>query len=274
MRKRIRIIVKAYPEPSRKYGSSICTAGLVDDKEWIRIYPIDLNYYLRHKTTFKKWTLIEADVEPKKEKLNRKESHRVNEDSIVLVDNALAGGSLKKKEWDSRNKILLKMLAPSMAHLEKVKQEKNISIGLIKPKAFKFYLRDDIENIEVEEAKNFQSTLFGERLITPDKIPKKFAYKFYCQDEKCNCNVNKRPHDMICEDFELLESFRQWRKIYKDFNNLETKLVEKYYDFMKKKRELYFIVGTTHLFGTWVIIGLYYPPKDRKQKGNLFNHFS
>ena len=43
---------------------------------------------------------------------------------------------------------------------------------------------------------------------------------------------------------------------------------------MKKKGDLYFIVGTTHLFETWVIIGLYYPPKDRKRKGNLFNHLS
>ncbi|MHA1679407.1 MAG: hypothetical protein ACTSUE_00210 [Promethearchaeota archaeon] len=274
MRKKIRIIVKAYPEPSKKYGSSICTAGLVDDREWIRIYPIDLNYYLKHKATFKKWTLIEADVKPRKEKLNRKESHKVNENSIVLVDNSLAGGSLIQKDWDRRNKILLKKLSPSMAHLEEAKQEKSISIGLIKPRAFKFHLRDDIENIEVEEAKNLQSTLFGERLITPDKIPKKFAYKFYCQDQGCNCNVKKRPHDMICEDFELLESFRQWRKRYKDFKILETKLIEKYDDFMKEKRELYFVVGTTHLFGTWVIIGLYYPPKEGKQKGNLLNHLS
>ncbi|MHA1997144.1 MAG: hypothetical protein ACTSU9_03435, partial [Promethearchaeota archaeon] len=83
-------------------------------------------------------------------------------------------------------------------------------------------------------------------------------------------------HDMICEDFELLESFRQWRMKYKDFKELETKLIERYDDFMKKKRELYFIVGTTHLFGTWVIIGLYYPPKEKKQKQreNLFNHLT
>ncbi|MHA1681183.1 MAG: hypothetical protein ACTSUE_09255, partial [Promethearchaeota archaeon] len=130
------------------------------------------------------------------------------------------------------------------------------------------------ENIEVEKAKKLQFTLFGERIITPDKIPKKFAYKFYCQDENCNCNMNKRPHDMICEDFELLESFRQWRMKYKDFKELETKLIERYGDFMKKKRELYFIVGTTHLFGTWVIIGLYYPPKEKKQKENLFGHLT
>lgn len=36
--KEILVLVKAYPEPSKKYGSSVCTAGITKEGEWIRIY--------------------------------------------------------------------------------------------------------------------------------------------------------------------------------------------------------------------------------------------
>ena len=46
MRKqKILVIVKTYPEKSKKHGSSICSAGLTEISEWIRIYPIRLNIF-------------------------------------------------------------------------------------------------------------------------------------------------------------------------------------------------------------------------------------
>ena len=40
MNKKILIAVKTYPNPSKKYNETVCTAGLDEDKNWIRIYPI------------------------------------------------------------------------------------------------------------------------------------------------------------------------------------------------------------------------------------------
>ena len=69
---------------------------------------------------------------------------------------------------------------------------------------------------------------------------------------------------MICEDWELFEAFRNWKKKYTTPTELEKKLKDKF-DTNMKKRDLYFIVGTTSQFGTWVIIGLYYPPKNKNK---------
>ncbi len=37
---RILVTVKTYPTLSRKYGETVCTAGLREDGSWVRIYPV------------------------------------------------------------------------------------------------------------------------------------------------------------------------------------------------------------------------------------------
>jgi hypothetical protein len=37
---RILITVKTYPMLSKKYGELVCTVGLRENGEWIRIYPV------------------------------------------------------------------------------------------------------------------------------------------------------------------------------------------------------------------------------------------
>ena len=42
MKKRVLITVLTYPCPSEKYIETVCTAGITDQGEWIRIYPLKL----------------------------------------------------------------------------------------------------------------------------------------------------------------------------------------------------------------------------------------
>ena len=44
-RKRLLLAVKAYPERSRKHGDVVCTAGITEEGEWIRLYPIDFQEF-------------------------------------------------------------------------------------------------------------------------------------------------------------------------------------------------------------------------------------
>jgi hypothetical protein len=37
---RVLITVKTYPTLSRKYGETVCTAGVRADGSWMRIYPV------------------------------------------------------------------------------------------------------------------------------------------------------------------------------------------------------------------------------------------
>jgi hypothetical protein len=50
MNKRVLITVKTYPNPSKSYQETVCTAGIDEDKNWIRIYPVNFRakpkYYI------------------------------------------------------------------------------------------------------------------------------------------------------------------------------------------------------------------------------------
>ena len=37
---RILVTVKTYPELSKTYGETVCTAGLREDGTWVRLYPV------------------------------------------------------------------------------------------------------------------------------------------------------------------------------------------------------------------------------------------
>lgn len=43
-RKKVLITVATYPLPSRTYEELVCTAGILEDGTWIRIYPVPLSF--------------------------------------------------------------------------------------------------------------------------------------------------------------------------------------------------------------------------------------
>lgn len=45
-KKTVTIVTKAYPEQSKRHGSVACTAGITNDGKWIRLYPIDMRYFV------------------------------------------------------------------------------------------------------------------------------------------------------------------------------------------------------------------------------------
>ena len=44
---RILVTVKTYPTLSRKYGETVCTAGVRADGTWVRIYPVPFRRHSR-----------------------------------------------------------------------------------------------------------------------------------------------------------------------------------------------------------------------------------
>ena len=41
---RVLITVMTYPHPSVSYRELVCTAGITDNYNWVRLYPIDYRY--------------------------------------------------------------------------------------------------------------------------------------------------------------------------------------------------------------------------------------
>jgi hypothetical protein len=257
----ILLVVKTYPERSKKYGNTVCTAGILEDtNEWVRIYPINFDVYNRMK--LKKFIRFRAKLrKDTSDYLGRKESHKIDQNSIKIIDDHLTNTKIKGV-WEERISILEKTLSPSMEVLWSKFDEDRTSLGFIKPSVdkMKFILSKPIDEIEIDVMKKIQLNLFGEKLKKVDAIEKAFSYKYKCEGKECN------GHKMICEDWELLGAFRKYKKIYSTAEEVEKNLRYKFYEEKIVKSDLYFIVGTYWKYPTWLIIGLFYPPKQKFQK--------
>ncbi len=249
--KRVTIITKAYPEQSKRHGSVACTAGITDEQEWIRLYPIDMRHFVGS-SKISKFDVIEVECKKDRDKLGRKESYKVRPDSIAIVDKSL---TKPKADWEKRNQIILPKKVTSMQVLRQQFEEEKTSIGLLKPKEVIDLIKTEDLQIFEKESWSFTVNLDGVKIPNVYKIPHVLKYKF-----TCDCCDNSE-HTMQCEDWELFEAYRRWGIHYGDPHLLWKKLKERFFTWMTQKRDLYFIMGTHSQYPTWFIIGLYYPPK-------------
>lgn len=60
-KEQVLITVKTYPTLSRKYGETVCTAGIRADGTWIRIYPVPFRR-LDEAEQYRKFDWIEANL--------------------------------------------------------------------------------------------------------------------------------------------------------------------------------------------------------------------
>ncbi len=108
----------------------------------------------------------------------------------------------------------------------------------------------------------------GDFLVRKEKvkIPIELRYTFIC-----SCEPTCKGHTIILIDWELNELTRNILKREKDKEIIKEKIGKRFYDFMLE-RDLYFFVGTHFLYKTWMIIGFFYPPREKQQKGGLLNY--
>ncbi|WP_432834089.1 hypothetical protein [Dactylosporangium sp. CA-092794] len=84
VRLRVLITVKAAPNPSEKYGETVCIAGLSVDlsqRRWIRLYPINFRD-LSFNDRFRKYDIISVDARPARQD-QRRESWKPYPETIV-----------------------------------------------------------------------------------------------------------------------------------------------------------------------------------------------
>ncbi|MBQ3736280.1 MAG: hypothetical protein II855_05035 [Candidatus Methanomethylophilaceae archaeon] len=263
MKKKVLVLAKAEPAPSSKYGASVCTAGVTDEGEFIRLYPIPYTIFCDSSTRFSKYDWIEVECE-RSDTDKRPESYKVKPETIRVV-----GHIGTDYNWAERNSIVLPLLSDGINELK----AKGVSLGLIKPTRVLDLYRDktDTEDeIREEYRKTFQM-VFDTETERMKKIPVikpidvHYSYKFECAGDPS-------VHDIMCEDWELYQSARSWPLHYgNDEQVVWEKIHEKYYDKFTTDNDLYFFVGTHFRFKTWIIIGLYYPPKVKWKQTTLLS---
>ncbi len=71
---KVLIVVKTYPTLSKKYDELVCTAGILEDGSWVRIYPLPFRK-LEYENRYKKYQwmtlpLVKNKSDPRKEFFN------------------------------------------------------------------------------------------------------------------------------------------------------------------------------------------------------------
>lgn len=250
-KKRVIIVAKTYPNLSEKYEETVCVAGIdMQTGNWIRMFPIGFRKLPREKQ-FKKFDIIEVEAESYNDKYTRVENHKVKDKSIVIIESLLA------TNWEERKRILFPLLANSIEDLEAIRDSDHRTLGLIKPREIiDFYKKNiaDCRDWEKDLINGTQKQLFGTYQSPLEKIPYWMGYNFTCNNDSC------KGHNMMCEDWELMQLFRAMKIKYKTDEMAFSKVKEKYFDWMNT-RDVYFVMGTESRWNNFLIVSVFYPPR-------------
>ena len=263
-RERILILVKTYPTLSRKYGETVCTAGMRPDGSWVRIYPVpfrrldEVEQY--HKFDWLEAELVRNHSDPRPETFKPTNyDHFIPVGKIGLADN-----------WRDRRKLLLDT-ATVYDQLDPLMEDAkaNIrSLAIFKPTKIRGFIWEDedrewdVGKVTQMRNKSLQMEIFSEdRWRETFQIIPKLPYSFSYQFE----DASGRKSTMQVLDWECGQLY--WNCLRRnggDENDAVEKVKAKYLEEFGK-RDLHFLLGTTQQFhgfspNPWVIIGVFAPP--------------
>lgn len=254
---KVLITVKTYPVPSQKYQEVVCTAGITEDGEWVRLYPIDYRY-LPLEAQYKKYQWIEVELQHRGAGSDRRRESR----KPILEGIQLLGKPLPTKQgWLARRKVIDRLPHLTMKQYQALYDEDGTSLGIIRPSRI---IDMEIERIgaewtEKQQGVLSQQRLFGESPKELAKIPYRFSYVFECED-------SNKPHRAMCEDWELGALFlKERRKLGSDEAAAKSVKNKFFNDLCAPQKDTRFFVGTIFPYNTWVVLGVFYPPKTNDQ---------
>lgn len=236
MKENILVLVRATPEKSRKHSHLVCVAGINDNNEWRRLYPVKFSYG-DALIDFNKRDMIQATL------ANPDNDKRLESRKVIGHNNLNS-----QMDTDAvRERIL-----PLVTSIEKLSAA-NASLGVIKPELLGVNI--EVNSTDIYDNQTYFS-IAGDYLSEKRekvKMPVKLSYHFKCKGEP-ECNG----HNIVLIDWELNELTRNIIRKDKDPKIVEEKIRVKFFDNMKE-RDLYFYMGTHFRFKTWIIIGIFYP---------------
>jgi hypothetical protein len=272
---KVLITVKTYPLPSNKYEELVCTAGVLEDGKWIRIYPIPFRSLPQEKK-FEKYEWIQLDLVRNTSDF-RPESYKPKSDASNIKILCKIGTD---HEWAERKIYILKEVFTSFDNLISLAKGETIkSLATFQPREIvDFIIEEDTRTWKEQWVANYeQYALFeidskGEGVLRKivDKLPYKYSYRFLCEGEI-------KPRTLMIEDWEIGALYWNCLKQADGDETEANKLVrKKYFEEFLNKKDIHLFVGTTKQYhnvapNPFVIIGVFYPPtkKDRGQ-GELF----
>lgn len=252
----------------------VCTAGVLENGDWIRIYPVHLSFLIDLKGTGKvknvKYTWIELDLNKRQDDFRPESYSPVNYDfrDIVIGNRISTDGN-----WFLRKQYCLKNIYTNKNKLlEDSKAPKNISLATFKPaKVLGVEFEDDDrewkdEWKELRKQRDLFETVKPIETLIP-KLPYKFFYRFLDDEGK--------ESKLMIEDWEIGALYWNCLRNADGNENIALRKVkEQYEDNFIQNKDLYFFLGTTkewhrrRVNNPFVIIGVFYPKIELQ--GRLF----
>jgi hypothetical protein len=258
--KEVLICVKAYPEYSKKYTETVCTAGILSDsKELIRIYPLPYRY-LGKEYQFSKYQWIKALLS-KSDSDSRPESYKIDPESIKLGTKVGSGSD----GWQEREKWVLSPnnLFDSLEELKKAREESGKSLGIIMPQEIRDFKITKKTESTIEEAELKKQGIMKQLDMLREKkdlqqVPLRFVLHFFCENHSCP------GHSLSILDWEILELYR---KVQGDHDWRDKMRHKVFNEICGEERDTHLILGNIashpHVF---CILGFFWPPFRRQLK--------
>ncbi len=268
LKEKLLILVKTYPTISEKYMELVCTAGINENGEWRRVYPIPFRE-LNKDSQYKKYQWVEVEL---RQNLSdgRKESYKLHGDMKILktIDTGKDG------LWQERKETLFKStkVYEDMNEIIELNKSKNIkdkiSLAIFKPQEILDFKVEEVERswnakkIEAILNQNSQGILFPDiqkHISVVPKVPYKFSYKFK--------DINGKESTLMIEDWEVGQLYWNCIKSSETEKIAIDKVRAKYLDTFVAEKDIYLFLGTTKEFDGWaanpfIIIGVFYPKKE------------
>ena len=262
-KERVLITVKTYPTLSRKYGETVCTAGVRADGSWMRIYPVPFRR-LEETEHYRKFDWIEADFIPSRSD-PRPETHHPADLSKMVP----CGHMEKHDNWRERRDLLLgkAKVHDRLEPLFDAAKANTMSLAVFKPAKIRGFIWEDEERewdadkVAQMRDKTRQQELFSEESWRETfKLIPKLPYAFSYQIE----DVEGRKSTMQVLDWECGQLYWNCLRRHGDEQTALEKVKAKYLDEFGQ-RDLHLFLGTTQQYhgfsrNPWVIVGVFAPP--------------
>lgn len=266
-RKKVLITVTTYPLPSRSYDELVCTAGVLEDGNWIRIYPVPLSFLLDLKGSEKlnnvKYTWIELELIKRTDDFRPESFSPQHYDFRDLIIHHRLD---TQSNWQLRKDYCLQKVYTNLTQLiEDSKAPSNVSLATFKPTEITGFEIEEDEREWKDEWKELrkQGDLFATEknpeILIP-KLPYKFFYRFTDDSGKSS--------RLMIEDWEIGALYWNCLRTAEGNEKIALEKVREQYEsnFIKNK-DIYLFLGTTKEWhmrrakNPFVIIGVFYPKK-------------
>lgn len=229
------MLVKAMPNPSQKYGETVCCAGVTVNGKWKRLFPVRFRLL---QSKFDRWDWVEFKYRrPTGDK--RAESCHVFEDTLNVVG--------KLKDEDERAFLLNPVISLSTADAA----ARGLSLTLVRPSQSHFFFRKKPREVIEAEREYYkraarQKSFLDKELEALEPTAYAFAFSF---EDAAGRHLNR------CGDWETSATFWKWTKSHGEAAAL--KHLSETYNEKYPSKGMVFAMGTVKARPRqWLLLGV------------------